>query len=407
MPWKEVLPMEEKNKFVVWAESGRFEFKALCARFGISRRVGYKWLGRYREHGMAGLQELSRAPRRVPGRTAPEIEALIVSERRRHPTWGPKKLRVVLARREQTERLPALSTIGEILQRHGLIEARRRRPSAFKVKREELREVERLNQVWAMDFKGWFYLQDGQRCDPLTVSDLQSRYLVGIEAVPQATQYWTRRSCEKLFAEYGLPECIRVDNGSPFGTIGAGGLSKLSVWWLTLGIDVEYIRPGHPQDNGRHERMHRTMKAECCDPPSTHREAQQRRFHRWRQEFNHERPHESLDQRPPAEVYQASARKYEVATTTDLYEPNTPSLRVNETGQVFWQGRDWLVGEAFAGQNVALEPNPEPAAQAHTRLIRFANVPLGILGDVAYGRLRPTVSAAPKPRKSCPSTNKN
>lgn len=212
MPWKEVLPMEERLRLMISAESGRFEFKTLCEQFGISRRVGYKWLGRYREHGMEGLREMSRAPLRVPGRTAAEVEAVLVRERRKHPTWGPKKLRVILERNHGVERLPALSTIGEILKRHGLIEARRRRPQIFKNPRGELREVERANQVWSMDFKGWFPLGNGERCDPLTASDLHSRYIVGIEALPQATQYWTQDACEHLFRTHGLPEAIRVDN---------------------------------------------------------------------------------------------------------------------------------------------------------------------------------------------------
>jgi hypothetical protein len=183
--------------------------------------------------------------------------------------------------------------------------------------------------------------------------------------------------------------------------MGAGGLSRLSVWWLSLGIDVEYTRPGHPEDNGRHERMHRTLKAECCHPPSIHGAAQQRRFARFRERFNHERPHEAIGQRVPADLYQASLRRYEPDTSVDLYEPNTATLLVNESGFVAWQGKNWFIGEALAGQRLALDPNPEPSATPDTRLVRFANVPLGILGDRAYGRLRPPASTDRKPKRSC------
>lgn len=256
--------MEEKQRFVSLAESGRFEIVELCREFGISRKTGYKWIGRYQKFGSEGLKEQSRAPKSQGRKTDDEVEALIVTERRRHPTWGPKKIGRILEVKHGIERTPALSTIGEILKRNGMVEVRRRKPGAFPVERGELQEAERVNQIWAADYKGWFYLGDGQRCDPLTVSDLYSRYIIRLEAVPQATQKYSRQAFERAFTRYGLPEIIRVDNGSPFASIGPGRLSKLSAWWITLGIRVEFIRLGKPQDNGSHERMHRTMKAECC-----------------------------------------------------------------------------------------------------------------------------------------------
>jgi len=394
-------PIDQRVRFVNLAESGRFEMLRLCQDFGISRKTGYKWLGRYRQHGVDALRDLSRAPKSVPARTEAEVEALVVGERRKHPTWGPKKIERVLEAVHGLERVPARSTIGEILKRHGMIQARRRRPGAFKVERGELQEAERSNQVWAADYKGWFYLGDGERCDPLTMSDLYSRYLIRLEAVPQATQHWTRRSSERAFIHYGVPEVIRVDNGSPFGSIGPGGLSKLSAWWITLGIEVEFIRPGHPEDNGSHERMHRTMKEECCQPASANAAAQQRRFERWRQGFNEERPHEAIDYRFPAEMYQANARHYESCVRNELYGVGEETYRVNENGAVYWKGRNWLVGEAFAGLDVVLEENPEKGAKADTRLVRFANVKLGVIGDSVLGRLRPTACAGPKRKMPC------
>ena len=405
MPWKEASSMEQRIRFVNLAESGRFEILGLCREFGISRKTGYKWIGRYRQHGSEALRDLSRAPKCMPRRTDAEVEAMVVMERRKHPTWGPKKIQRALEVVHHLERVPARSTIGEILKRHGMVEARRRRPGAFKVDRSELQEPERTNHVWAADYKGWFTLGDGGRCDPLTASDLHSRYIIRLEAVPQATQYWTRRACERAFEINGMPEIMRVDNGSPFGSIGPGGLSKLSAWWITLGIRVEFTRPGHPEDNGSHERMHRTMKAECCEPASENPAAQQRRFERWRKHFNEERPHEAIGYRFPADLYQASARRYDSCVTVDLYDPGEETYLVGETGMVHWAGKSWAVGEAFAGLLVTMEKNPEPDAKADTRLVRFANVSLGIIGDHAWGRLRPTASAAPRRERTCRGKN--
>jgi transposase InsO family protein len=260
--------MEQRLRFVTLAQSGHFTVSELCEQFGISRKTGYKWIGRYAASGSKGLEDRSRAPKSPARRTDQEIERLVVRERRGHSTWGPKKLWRVLQLKHGIESPPARSTIGEILKRNGLVEARRRRPGVFQVERQTLTAAERVNQVWAVDFKGWFTLADESRCDPLTVSDLGSRFLVGIKGQTQQTVAPTQRCFRSLFRVHGLPEIIRVDNGSPFASMGPGGLSRLSVWWIGLGISVEFTRPGCPQDNGSHERMHRTMKRECCVPAS-------------------------------------------------------------------------------------------------------------------------------------------
>ena len=214
------------------------------------------------------------------------------------------------------------------------MKARRRKAGVFKVERGNLTAPEYSNHVFGVDFKGWFMTQDGERFDPLTVSDLHSRYLLKAEGLKQATRHWTQRAFRNMFREYGLPEIIRVDNGAPFASMGAGGLSQLSVWWISLGIEVQFSRPGCPQDNGSHERMHRTMKAECCRNASVNGRAQQQRLNRWRKEFNNERPHESLGMQVPADVYQASAKRLNEKIKFDLYDPMEETKKVNDSGYI-------------------------------------------------------------------------
>jgi transposase InsO family protein len=300
MPWENESPMEQKQRFVSLLTSDRFTLVELCESFGISRKTGHKWKSRYQAHGMRGLEDRSRAPKTVTSRTEEAVERLIVTEKRLHPTWGPKKIQRVLEVKHGLERLPVVSTVGEVLKRHGLVKARKRRGGLFTVERGTLTPPERCNHVLGVDYKGWFLLGNGERCEPLTVSDLHSRYLMKAEAMPDMTVKWTQREFRSVFKAYGLPEIIRVDNGSPFASTGPAGLSRLSVWWIGLGIEVQFSRPGCPQDNGCHERMHRTMKAECCQPGSVNRWAQQQRFDRWRKEFNEERPHEGVGMRTPA-----------------------------------------------------------------------------------------------------------
>ena len=219
--------MEQKQRFINLAQSGHFTVTELCEEFGISRKTGHKWLGRYAAGGMAGLAERSRAPRSVKSRTSAEVERLIVREKRLHLTWGPKKIQRVLMTKHGLERPPVVSTVGEVLKRHGMVEARRRRGAVFKVERGTLTEAERSNQVLGVDFKGWFLMGDGERCDPLTVTDLHSRYLMRAEGLPQATTQWTQQAFRGMFRQQGLPEIIRVDNGAPFASMGPGGLSRL------------------------------------------------------------------------------------------------------------------------------------------------------------------------------------
>lgn len=391
--------MEQKHRFITLAQSGHFTVTELCEEFGITRKTGHKWLARYAAEGMAGLEERSRAPQGRTGRTTAALEWLIVGEKQRHLTWGPKKIQRVLMVKHGVETPPAVSTVGEVLKRHGMVAARKRRGAVFKVERGTLTAPERNNHVFAVDFKGWFLTADGARCDPLTVTDLHSRYLLRAEGLPQATTGCTQRSLRALFRRQGLPEIIRVDNGTPFGSMGPGGLSKLSVWWIGLGIEVQFSRPACPQDNGSHERMHRTMKAECCAPASANRQAQQQRFDRWRKEFNEERPHEALGMRVPANVYQASARRLDERIKPRLYELGMETRLVSEAGCVSLNGGQCYVGESFGGVEVALERDEK----AGLIQVRYANVALGSLDRGPNARLRPPAYAARWENKPCAS----
>ena len=397
MPWKNVTPMEEKHRFITLAQSDRFTISELCESFGISRKTGHKWLNRYAERGLDGLLEQSRVPKSVPLRTEDSIERLIVSERRKHSTWGGKKLHTILQTQHAIESPPAISTINAILKRNGLVKDRRRRGGVFKVERGTLTQADHPNHVMAVDFKGWFKTQDGQRFDPLTATDLHSRFILKAQGLPQATTRWTQQAFRALFKREGLPEIIRVDNGAPFASVGPGGLSRLSVWWIGLGIEVQFTRPGCPQDNGSHERMHRTMKAECCKPPSMNRQAQQQRMDRWKKEFNQQRPHEALDQRVPAEVYQASSNRLDEQIKPDLYGPATQTKRVSQSGHISLEGYSCHVGDAFAGVDVSIEEIKTTGIVN----IQYANVKLGSFVIAPNARLRAPAYDERWEKKTC------
>jgi transposase InsO family protein len=380
--------MEQKQRFVSLAGSGHFTVTELCREFGISRKTGHKWLGRHAQGGMKALEDRSRAPLSVTCRTPAAVERLIVAEKRLHPTWGPKKIRRVLETKHGVENPPVVSTVGEVLKRHGMVAERRRRGGVFKAERGALTAPERCNHVLGVDFKGWFETGDGKRCDPLTVTDLFSRFILKIEALPEARTAWTKAAFRALFRRQGLPDIIRVDNGAPFASQGPGGLSKLSVWWIGLGIEVQFSRPACPQDNGCHERMHRTMKAECCTPPSANVAAQQQRFDRWRKEFNNERPHEALGMRLPADVYQPSARRLDERIKPRLYPMGAEIRRVDSAGFIALGGGRGYVGESFVGVDVELQRSET----SDLILVRYANVKLGHLDTSAKPRLLPLFS---------------
>jgi transposase InsO family protein len=357
MPWRESDAVTERLKFIAAHESGLYGMTELCVRFGISRKTGYKLLARYRSDGAAGLEDRSHAPRHCPHRIGPEMEAVLLEARRTHPSWGPKKLVAYLAPRRPDLLLPAPSTVGALLDRHGLVVPRRRRVRRSPLVRPERSAAEAPNTVWSLDFKGEFRTGDGQLCYPLTVQDVCTRYLLGVTGLSSTAGAGVRSALEAHFREQGLPQIIRSDNGVPFVAPHAlgSGLSRLRVWWTQLGIAHERIDPGRPDQNGRHERMHRTLKAETARPPEADSKAQQARFDAWRQEYNEERPHEALGQVPPASRYGASSRPYPEQLPEAEYPGHYEVRRVRRGGEILFRKRDVFVSETLAHENVALE----------------------------------------------------
>ncbi len=384
MAWKDVKPMEERKRFVGMAHRKDQTFSELCHAFGVSRKTGYKWWGRYQEGGLDAMVERSHRPLCCPHQTAPKVVKLLLKERVAHPTWGAKKLRKLLLRNYALRKLPSVTALANTLRRHGLSRQRKRRTMpGVVIARDHLTKARYSNHVWTVDFKGKFKTRDGKYCEPLTVSDLFSRYLLGCEAIKKPTCESVCLYFTKLFKETGLPELIRVDSGTPFGATGACGLSRVSAWWISLGIRVEFLQPGHPEENGSHERMHRTLKADTACPPAQHRKAQQKRFDRWRKEFNEERPHEALRMKCPVEKYKPSKRRYEKKPRDAGYPSYYEVRRVRKGGMITRRG-ERHIGEAFRGMKVGLKPVGEDEYQVY-----FYEMLLGYLRTNRPGGIQP------------------
>lgn len=355
MPWDETTRMSQRVRFISDFDSCQFTMTQLCERYGISRKTGYKWANRFAKEGASGLADRPHVAKGFPHQMSSETSQQVLELRRRFPSWGPRKLRSWLETHHPEQSWPAASTIGDLLKRKGLVESRspRRRPVPPRPARVEAKSP---NEVWSADFKGQFRLGNSCLCYPLTVSDGFSRYLLACEGLEAISGAGCRRVFERLFHEYGLPHAILTDNGSPFASSSAlARLSRLSVWWIKLGIRPVLIQPGHPEQNGRHERMHRTLKAETTRPAASDETRQQERFDHFRQVYNEQRPHESLGQIPPAQVYRPSPRPYSSRLDPWEYPGHFEIRMVRRTGEIQWRGRSLFVSEALQRERLGLE----------------------------------------------------
>ncbi len=356
MPWQsDENVFERRLKFVRMALDGRYRMTELCELFGVSRNNAYKWLKRYREEGAEGLRDRSRVAKSHPAAVPTEVISAILEERDAHPTWGAKKIRAILERDYPEMRLPARSTIHWILKRNGRVQAKRPRRTRHEHPGKPFVPMDLPNSVWSADYKGQFRLQQGRNCYPLTVADGHSRYLLGCDALSSTRFALAHKVFRRLFIEYGLPEAILTDNGSPFASTGLRGLTQLSVWWLRLGIKLIRTQPSHPEQNGRHERMHRTLKAEATMPAQYTFIQQQRAFDRFRLEYNEVRPHEALDMATPASFYSPSPRPYPARLPKVGYPPHFITRLVATTGYIRWHSDKVYVSKPLANQYVGLE----------------------------------------------------
>ena len=388
MPWRELKPMDQKTQFIADYLRQTLDTTELCQLYGISRKTGYKWIERYLENGPQGLEERSRRPGTCPNQTPEAIVEALIAVRQHHPTWGAKKLLPFVEKRHPDWDLPSRSTVCDILKRRGLIpRQRRRRVIGHPGKPSSLMLAP--NAIWCADFKGQFKTGDGLYCYPLTVTDGYSRYLLGCQGLSSTRMIEAKPVFTRLFKEFGLPERIRSDNGVPFATNTLARLSALSAWWVRLGILPDLIEPGKPQQNGRHERMHRTLKTETTRPPAANRRAQQRKFNRFQKEFNDERPHEALDMATPASLYVPSSREMPNRLPPLEYPDRFEVRYVSYNGGIRWN-KGWVnVSITCAGEYVGLEEIDDGVWNVY-----FGPLKLGRLLERhmriedAYGRLK-------------------
>jgi len=372
MPWKVTSAMEERRRFAAAKIAGEYEsFAELCRAFGISRKTGYKWWARFEEGGLEALYDRSHRVRSHPFTTDPVMVEIIVAARKVHPTWGAPKLHAWL--KAKGYKPPASSTIGEILRREGLIRPKKRRPRPGEF-HDGLSAQDRPNAVWSADFKGWFKLKTGRKIYPLTITDGYSRFLIRCQALEHPDALASKEVFESAFGEFGLPEVLRTDNGTPFS--GIHGISALSVWWVRLGIKPERIQRGKPTQNGRHERMHRTLKADAIrsETVASSRFAQQRVFDGFRTTFNSERPHEALNMATPATIYVPSSRQYPRALQSPEYPGGWQVQRVRRDGSIRLGDKDITVSMTLRGEPVGIEYQEDGGCKIHYGPLHLASL---------------------------------
>ena len=381
MGWKETCAVNERMRFVMAVESQEEAFAMLCRSYGVSRKTGYKWLGRFRADGVAGLVERPRAPLSHPQAMTPEVAEACVTVRRAHPSWGPRKVLAWLERVEPDTNWPAASSIGALFDREGLTvrrRLRRRSPPAS----APFGACAAANDVWCMDFKGWFLTGDATRCEPFTLSDAHSRYLLRCQVLGRNDTDHVWPVLDAALREFGLPRALRSDNGPPFASRGAGGLSRLAVKVIKAGITPERIQPGKPQHNGRLERLHLTLLQDTASPPARSLRQQLERFAAFQRLYNEERPHQALANRTPAEHYAASPRRFDGVLREPGYSAGHDVRRVRHNGEIRWQGNTIYVNEALAGEPVGLS---EQADGGFT--VAYGPIVLGVI-DHRATRLR-------------------
>jgi putative transposase len=405
MPWRETSPMDQRMQFVTEYHSGLFTMTELAEQYAITRKTGYKWVARYDADGVVGLLDRSRRPHHSPHATDVELVDALLAERKRHPRWGAKKLLAVAARRQPLAAWPSRSTVCTWLKQRGLVAPRRRRDPPAHAPAAPLAPITAVNQVWTTDFKGEFRTGDGRYCYPLTLRDGLSRFVLRCDALGNRTYAATQQRFARAFAEFGLPERMRSDNGSPFASTGLARLSRLAVWWIRLGIVPERIALGHPEQNGSHEQFHSVLKAETTRPPAANALAQQRRFIRFCAEYNYDRPHEALQDAVPARCYHPSPRALPPRVPSLEYPGHCEIRRASKVGCVSWAGRPLFLSEALAGEDIAFEEVDDGIWT-----IFFASVALGrfderqrrihpIIATVTAGRSDSSAGSAPDLKK--------
>jgi len=389
MPWKIRSVIGERLRLVQALFRKEKSIRQCCRVFGVSPKTAYKWKRRFVEGGRKALADRSRKPHRQPGRLGQKWIERIRRLRQERPRWGAKKLRARFVR--ERLRPPSERTIARWLKRLGLVNPPRRRPRKACVRTHRLLTVAcRINQVWTVDFKGWFRAGNGERCEPLTVRDLFSRYGLLARVLPTQQLQFVQAAFTRLFREKGMPEVIRVDNGGPFASSGPAGLSRLSSWWIRLGIRVEFTRPGHPEDNAAHEQFHRVLKRETTHPVAWTRGGQQQRTSVWLRDYNGDRPHESLEQKMPRQFYRKAQRVFPSRLPELRYSKASRKRKVRSNGEVRWAGRKRFIGEAFARQTIGLRQ-----LQRGIWAVYFAHLLIGHLHERDLGAMRPVVYKHP------------
>jgi transposase InsO family protein len=371
MPWKELNVKDQRMEFSFRAMEESVPFVELCRQYNISRKTGYKWKQRFIQEGLAGLEERSRRPHHSPSGLSEDVVCRIVRLKKKLK-WGPRKVRDVYSRRYAGEELPSESSFKRVLEKAGYVKKRRRRRSQDSGSIQNRVVSQKPNHVWTVDFKGWWYTPAGERCEPLTVRDDYSRYVFSVAVLEDARTETVRAEFERVFTRYGLPDVIRSDNGRPFASTAPLGLSRLSVWWLALGIDLDRIDKGCPSQNGRHERLHRDMACELERQIEGNLAEHAAVMEVWRQEFNCQRPHQALGMRRPAEVYEASSRRYQGTPDQLEYPSGYRQRKVHSKGHIKIEGATIRLTTALGGWNVGLK-----AVGPNSYRVYFANLCLG------------------------------